>query len=105
MAPRLERSSWLSRSLFLSGGVPASSRSAAYRHYCRPVATVDDLKLAPFHLLASEGQVRVDTLAKLSGDILIATNHRFVEVTDEASVAEGIRWWPELTGSGAKAWS
>jgi len=44
----------------------------------------------------------MDTLAKLAGDILIATNHRFVEVTDEASVADGIRWWQELTGSGGE---
>ena len=47
----------------------------AYRRYCWPVNSVDDLKLAPFHLLASEGQVHVDkphvwhmeTLARLSG--------------------------------------
>lgn len=88
----------------------ADAYVAAYRHYCWPVSSVDDLKLAPFHLLATEGQVHVDkphswhmdTLAKLAGDILIATNHRFVEVTDEASVAEGIRWWQELTGSGGE---
>lgn len=88
----------------------ADAYVAAYRHYCWPVSSVGDLKLAPFHLVASEGQVHVDkphswhmdTLAKLAGDILIATNHRFVEVTDEASVAEGIRWWQELTGSGGE---
>lgn len=88
----------------------ADAYVAAYRHYCWPVSSVDDLKLAPFHLLANEGQVHVDkphswhmdTLAKLAGDIVIATNHRFVEVTDEASVAEGIRWWQELTGSGGE---
>lgn len=88
----------------------ADAYVAAYRHYCWPVSSVDDLKLAPFHLLATEGQVHVDkphswhmdTLAKLAGDILIATNHRFVEVTDEANVAEGIRWWQELTGSGGE---
>jgi len=88
----------------------ADAYVAAYRHYCWPVSSVDDLKLAPFHLLATDGQVHVDkphswhmdTLAKLAGGILIATNHRFVEVTDEASVAEGIRWWQELTGSGGE---
>ena len=30
----------------------------AYRHYCWPVRSVADLKLAPFHLLASEGRDR-----------------------------------------------
>ena len=32
----------------------------AYRHYCWPVAALTDLKLAPFHLLASEGAVHFD---------------------------------------------
>src|SRR5689334_21021224 len=32
----------------------------AYRHYCWPVRSVADLKLAPFHLLASEGHVYTD---------------------------------------------
>lgn len=88
----------------------ATAYVTAYRHYCWPVASVDDLKLAPFHLLASEGQMHMDkphswhleTLAKLAGGMLIATNHRYVEVTDEASVAEGIRWWQELTAGGGE---
>ena len=29
---------------------------AAYRQYCWPVESLDDLKLAPFHLLATEGK-------------------------------------------------
>jgi len=33
---------------------------AAYRRYCWPVKSLDDLKLAPFHLLASEGRVYFD---------------------------------------------
>ena len=33
---------------------------AAYRRYCWPVASVSDLKLAPFHLLATEGKVHAD---------------------------------------------
>ena len=32
----------------------------AYRAYCWPVAGLDDLKLAPFHLLATEGAAHVD---------------------------------------------
>ena len=50
----------------------------AYRHYCWPVASIDDLKVSPFHLLASEGAVHtnkphtwhMETLAKLSADDL-----------------------------------
>ena len=32
----------------------------AYRRYCWSVTSVDDLRLAPFHLLASEGAVHTD---------------------------------------------
>ena len=33
---------------------------AAYRQYCWTVESLDDLKLAPFHLLATEGKVHTD---------------------------------------------
>jgi protein phosphatase len=78
---------------------------AAYRHYCWPVNSVDDLKLAPFHLLATEGKVHIDksndwhiqTLARLAGGILIATPFCAVEVTNPESEAAAIRWWEALT--------
>jgi hypothetical protein len=83
---------------------------AAYRHYCWPVDSVSDLKLAPFHLLASEGKVHADkshdwhmqTLARLAGGIIIATPFHIIDVTNPDSEAEGIRWWEELTGRGGE---
>ncbi len=83
---------------------------AAYRRYCWPVNSVGDLKLAPFHLLASEGQVHVDkthewhmqTLARLAGGIIIATPFLTIDVTNPESEAAGIRWWEELTGRGGE---
>jgi protein phosphatase len=85
----------------------------AYRGYCWPVRSVDDLKLAPFHLLATEGAVHVqrdhvwhmDTLAKVCGHdeaVLLATPYHVIELTDPASQAVGIRWWEELTGRGGE---
>ncbi len=82
----------------------------AYRRYCWPVKSVDDLKLAPFHLLATEGKVHVDkphdwhmrTLGRLAGGILTETPFRVVDVTDPGSEADGIRWWEELTGRGGE---
>ncbi|MCO5052295.1 MAG: polynucleotide kinase-phosphatase [Verrucomicrobiae bacterium] len=82
----------------------------AYRRYCWPVNSVNDLKLAPFHLLASEGKVHVDkpndwhmqTLARLASGIIVATPFRIIDVTDPESEAEGIRWWEELTGRGGE---
>ncbi len=83
---------------------------AAYRHYCWPVNSVNDLKLAPFHLLATEGKVHTDkphdwhmqTLARLAGGIIIATPFRIIDVTSPESEAEGVRWWEELTGRGGE---
>ncbi len=82
----------------------------AYRRYCWPVNSVNDLKLAPFHLLATEGKVHTEkpndwhmqTLARLAGGIIIATPFRVIDVTSPESEAEGIRWWEELTGCGGE---
>ncbi|MCY2932358.1 MAG: polynucleotide kinase-phosphatase [Planctomycetota bacterium] len=86
---------------------------AAYRQYCWPVESLDDLKLAPFHLLATEGAVHVgrdhvwhmDTLARLCRQdegLLLATSCKVVNVTDPVSTGEGVTWWLELTGRGGE---
>jgi protein phosphatase len=83
---------------------------AAYRRYCWPVNSVTDLKLAPFHLLATEGKVHADqphdwhmqTLARLAGGIIVATPFRIIDVTIPESESEGIQWWEELTGRGGE---
>jgi protein phosphatase len=86
---------------------------AAYQHYCWPVTSLADLKLAPFHLLASEGRAHLDrdhrwhldTLARLCAadpDLLVATAHRHVDVTDEGEIAAGVAWWEGLTGVGGE---
>jgi protein phosphatase len=84
----------------------------AYEQYCWPVESLSDLKLAPFHLLASEGAVHTDkphtwhmeTLAKLAlyEPVCIATACVNVDLQDEASCAAGIRWWEELTARGGE---
>jgi len=82
----------------------------AYRRYCWPVQSVADLKLAPFHLLATEGKVHADrphdwhmqTLARLAGGIIVATPFRIIDVTTPESEGEGIHWWEELTGGGGE---
>jgi protein phosphatase len=86
---------------------------AAYRQYCWPVASLAGLKLAPFHLLASEGRVyadmdhtwHMDTLAAVcrhDPELLLATPYKLVDVTDSDSQAEGVRWWTELTERGGE---
>lgn len=83
----------------------------AYRHYCWPVESLDDVKLAPFHLLATEGVVHVDkshvwhmdTLAKLAtDDVLMATAYRTIDLTDADSQQAGIDWWEAMTSRGGE---
>jgi protein phosphatase len=83
----------------------------AYRHYCWPVNSIEDLKLAPFHLLASEGAVHTDKahtwhmefVAKLcaaDSTMLLATPFHLVDVNDPASFEAATAWWVELTAAG-----
>jgi len=85
----------------------------AYRRYCWPVTSVEDLKLAPFHLLASEGAVHLDhdhlwhmqTLASVCAAdpaVLLATSYLVVDLDDSEQVTAGDTWWEELTGRGGE---
>ena len=83
----------------------------AYRQYCWPVGSLADLKLAPFHLLASEGAVHtgkphtwhMEMIAKLctaDTEILLATPFKIVDLQDEASTADAVAWWTMITAQG-----
>jgi protein phosphatase len=85
----------------------------AYRRYCWPVNSLADYRLAPFHLLASEGSVHIDQsnrwhmetlhrLAAVDRDFILATPFLEVDVADAAAVEAASRWWEELTGKGGE---
>ena len=85
----------------------------AYGRYCWTVESLGDLKLAPFHILATEGQVHADkdhawhmsTIAEMcSADetLLVATPYKEVDLTDPESQSEAISWWEELTSRGGE---
>ena len=86
----------------------------AYQQYCWHVQSIADLKLAPFHLLATEGVVYFDKdhlwhmemLSKLcqdsEGNPLFATSYGMVNVTDDTNQAEAICRWEELTEQGGE---
>ncbi len=85
----------------------------SYRRYCWPVHSVSDLKLAPFHLLATEDQVHVQRdhiwhmeqlaeVCKASDGLLLATAYKQVDVTDTANLDEATQWWEELTSRGGE---
>jgi protein phosphatase len=85
----------------------------SYRRYCWTVESLADLKLAPFHLLASEGMVHstkdhvwhmqiLAEICKADPDLLLATPFQTVDLTKPPDQEKGIRWWEELTASGGE---
>jgi len=85
----------------------------AYRRYCWDVKNLDDYRIAPFHILATEGNVwnnenhvwHMDSIAKYMAGvdpIFMATEYRVIDLLDEESVASGAKWWEELTASGGE---
>jgi polynucleotide kinase-phosphatase len=86
---------------------------AAYRRYCWRTTGLQGLKLAPFHILASEGHVHsdkphswhMDALHRLAGadsELLVATPYRTVRHDDEAQVRDATSWWETLTANGGE---
>jgi polynucleotide kinase-phosphatase len=91
----------------------AAAYDASWRRYVRPVTGLEDLRLAPFHLMASEGAVHADKahdwhmalmaeLAAADPALLIATPYRVVDLADPAEVDAATAWWQELTGVGGE---
>jgi hypothetical protein len=92
----------------------------AYAAYCRPAGGsggpggsggLDGVTLAPFQLLACEGRAPALTephpwhlaeLAKLRGDLITPTRHRFVDLSSERERAAAVDWWLELTAAGGE---
>jgi protein phosphatase len=85
----------------------------AYRRYCWPVHSIADFKLAPFHILATQGETHVhrhhtwhmEMLAQIcqaDEPLLLATPYLLVDVTDPASIEQGVQWWTQLTSQGGE---
>ena len=85
----------------------------AYRRYCRPTDGLTGVTLAPFLLLAGEGNsfaarphdwhlAMADRLAEHDPELFVPTRRVIVELGDEDSVSAGIRWWDALTAAGGE---
>jgi protein phosphatase len=85
----------------------------AYRRYCWPVRSLDDYRIAPFHLLATEDAMHMDKdhlwhmrelagIAAAGAPMLMATAHHLVDLTDPASIERATAWWSELTARGGE---
>jgi protein phosphatase len=85
----------------------------AYRHYCWPVESLRDIRIAPFHVMATEGAVHVDkdhvwhmstirSFIREDDGLLIRTPYQLVDLADLASEAVATRWWEDLTDAGGE---
>ena len=84
----------------------------AYARYCWPVSSLDDIQLAPFHLLASEGAVHSDKdhlwhlamaerLRQADPGLFKETGHRMVNLGSKEE-ENAVRWWEGLTAAGGE---
>lgn len=96
-----------------SRGANAQAFTEAYRRYVWPTDGLDGVELAPFQVLASEGRVWhdrdhlwhldvADRLAQAAPGLVRVTRRLVVDVRDEASVADGVAWWTDLTAAGGE---
>lgn len=86
---------------------------SAYRAYCWEVTGIDDYKLAPFHILATEGAIHADKthqwhmeqiaeICHADSTLFKLTPYKIVHLDNEAEIADAVTWWLELTGKGGE---
>jgi protein phosphatase len=87
--------------------------TGAYRRYCWTISSIEDYRIAPFHILATEGKVwnsenhlyHLETIRQYMTGIdplFMAARHTAVDLENEQSVAAATDWWFRLTGSGGE---
>lgn len=91
----------------------AQAYARAWSPYVWPVVSANDLRIAPFHVLASEGAVHcdkdhvwhmgwADRLAAAGSSTMQKTTWRSLDLNDDAVVADAIVWWESLTAAGGE---
>jgi protein phosphatase len=85
----------------------------AYRNYCWPVESLRDIRIAPFHVMATEGDVHADkdhvwhmntigSFVQESDGLLMRTPYQVVDLADPANEAAATAWWESLTETGGE---
>ena len=89
----------------------ASSYRDAYRRYCWDVQGLDDYRIAPFHVLAHEGNLNldrdhlwhlgvIDALAAADPAFIKTTQRRVIDLNDADQVTAATQWWETETAAG-----
>ena len=84
----------------------------AYQQYSRNFNSINDIKIAPFHILAGEGHVynkkthlwHIEVIKKCveHSNFLITSSYKIVDLEDERSIQSAVEWWQELTENGGE---
>lgn len=85
----------------------------AYSQYCKEINGIEGIKLAPFHILATENAVHFDkshiwhmeniaAFCDFDKDLFLKTPYKTVDLNDENSVNDVINWWENLTSNGGE---
>jgi protein phosphatase len=91
----------------------AAAYVEAYRRYSWLVESIDDMRVAPFHLLATSGRTHFDQdhvwhmqrlrqLADADPKLFVATAFEEVQLDDPASEEQATTWWEEMTARGGE---
>lgn len=91
----------------------AHAYRTAYNHYVGETASIDDIEIAPFHLLASGSAVHSDKdhvwhmsaahrLAEADADLITATPFHVIDLADDAQIEKAVAWWEEITAGGGE---
>lgn len=90
-----------------------TSYDAAWRPYAWPTRDLDGVQLAPFQVLATRGATHeerdhgwhlgiANRLVEADPELFRSTRRLVVRTGEDGSVAEGVRWWQELTDAGGE---
>lgn len=85
----------------------------AYQNYCWSVLSINDYRVAPFHILATEGKIHTDKnhiwhmenisdICKYDTDLLQMTKYQSVPLDDQSKIEKVIEWWISLTNKGGE---
>ena len=91
----------------------AAAYADAYRAYCWDIDSLDDYRIAPFHILATQGAVHmdkdhrwhmemIDALAATGDPVVMATQWRVIDLDNEEACREAADWWRDHTSKGGE---
>jgi protein phosphatase len=91
----------------------AAAFTDVYRRYCWPVDGLSGVRIAPFQLLAAEGQAFhsrphawhlqvADRLAAADPELVAPTRRITADTADQGSMTAAVSWWAELTAAGGE---